>query len=156
MDQMTGIDATTQLRARERDSKQHIPIVGLTSLVGNKTVCSIRKTQCRLTIFQDEVVPQLIKAGMDDVIFKPVLRNSFLTRLEIWRPKITDAFLWTIELDTQLLDELIISAPTTITQAIPKIIELSNRVTSIIIHTLGGIFNCIIFAPIMPIFDSHS
>ena len=114
------------------------------------------------------MVSQLIKAGMDDVIFKPVLRNSFLSRLEIspnlpssplfsplspslpltlslfldlhyiWRPKLTDAFAWTHIVDNALLDELALSAPSTISEAIPRIIELSMRVSSLTVNAFGG------------------
>eukprot|EP00026_Physarum_polycephalum_P000596 Phypoly_transcript_00597.p1 GENE.Phypoly_transcript_00597~~Phypoly_transcript_00597.p1 ORF type:complete len:1275 (+),score=264.33 Phypoly_transcript_00597:342-3827(+) len=126
MDQMTGIEAVAQIREHEKTTGKRTPVIGLTSLVGNNTL-------------QEEVVPQLIRAGMDDVIFKPILRNSFLSRLEIWRPQLADAFTWTLELDTTLLDELVQSAPTTITQAIPRIIELSNRVSSVLVQALGDI-----------------
>jgi CheY-like chemotaxis protein/HPt (histidine-containing phosphotransfer) domain-containing protein len=121
MDRMSGIDATKQLRMMESRSNLHLPVIGLTSLVGDNAA---------------EIVPQLIESGMDDVIFKPILRNSFLSRLEIWRPQLSDSFSWAVELDTVLLAELA-SSPSTLTEIVSKIIELSNRVASLITHVFS-------------------
>jgi CheY-like chemotaxis protein len=86
MDQMTGIEAVAQIREFEKGTGKHTPVIGLTSLVGHNTVnetTHIISTYFADFKFQEETVPQLINAGMDDVIFKPILRNSFLSRLEI-------------------------------------------------------------------------
>ncbi len=47
--------------------------------------------------------------------------------------------MWTVELDAPLLSELVASTPASLTQAMPKIIELSNRVSSLLVQSLGGI-----------------
>lgn len=38
MDQMTGLEAVAKIRAAEKGTGRHIPVIGLTSLVGNNLV----------------------------------------------------------------------------------------------------------------------
>jgi len=71
---MNGYDATEAIRARERGTDQHIPIVALTAhaMKGDREVC--------------------LKAGMDDYLCKPIHPRELLAVLERCRPRVSATY----------------------------------------------------------------
>jgi CheY-like chemotaxis protein len=63
---MDGYEATRLIRARERETGVHVPIIALTAhaMVGHREAC--------------------LEAGMDDYVGKPVRREDMRAALQRW------------------------------------------------------------------------